>query len=431
MQHANSIEPCLYSVQIHQSCGVFQVVHGVGADRVKYHCVADMSGTSSISRNIVCKQSAEQSVSVSSPTKAMKACDGNNDLEQMKTKSSTASKPHDAYSDEPVTAKNNFNATKVAHPSKNNQEARQVDDVIKRQPMVNQVGRGDINVSVSSAAGSSTNGDKKRPRSTKSTSESHEHQPLQKHAKVDQSSAGRHHVFSRVSFPIWLVRENQVKDRLVHRLTKKIRHHDSGKPLNILESIGLETKCILKLRNDDTFYSRFYDRTHIYIESDGGADPKTDVRWAKEKFENFLLEFIEHDGSMGRLFYNIGRSNNFFHPRLEKGGSATWPIMQRNPFSLHREMGWMSIVELPYEKDPITGRKKYYGEQLLKLRFRLREEFDCQMKLCGGELKKYPVKFGDPYVWVWGNQSENVGRAVELVQDQLDRKRERIHDNVN
>ncbi len=51
----------------------------------------------------------------------------------------------------------------------------------------------------------------------------------------------------------------------------------------------------------------------------------------------------------------------------------------------------------------------------------MRLKLDCEMKLCGGKLKKYPVKFGDLYVWIWGNQAEDVEKAVEMVQNERGR----------
>ncbi len=136
-----------------------------------------------------------------------------------------------------------------------------------------------------------------------------------------------------------------------------------------------------------------------------------------------MLKYIQHDGCQGRLFYDIGRWDKFFHPRSNvRHFAGSIAIMQRNPFSLLREIGWISVVELPFEVDR-NSRRLYHGHSLLGLMPRLRNEHGCLIYLCGNEFKRYPMKYGNPYVFIWGKRAQDVDGAIEVILAELKKHR--------
>ena len=81
----------------------------------------------------------------------------------------------------------------------------------------------------------------------------------------------------------------------------------------------------------------------------------------------------------------------------------------------------MNIVELPYERNA-SGRC-YHGHFLINkelgIKCRLRNELGCIIKLCGDEFNRVSVKYGKPYVWLWGECSENVDKAAKIVREAI------------
>ena len=141
------------------------------------------------------------------------------------------------------------------------------------------------------------------------------------------------------------------------------------------------------------------------------------MRKAKELFEYSLLEYIHHDGSSGRLFYDIARSCKFLHPL---GTSQSTSVMQRNPFSPNHEMGWMNIVELPFVGD--SSGRSYHSFYLVSKQTgvlgRIKRETRCEIKICSNKAK-VPTKYCDPYVWVMGDQPALVDKAVDILQEAI------------
>jgi len=258
------------------------------------------------------------------------------------------------------------------------------------------------------SSGEVTGVERKRARSPSSSRGTSAKDLTQKFARERESSERIPHC--RVHFPKWLFYDNMAKDHIIYQFTKKNYPPEN---MNLLTVIGQKTNCFLRTENCES--SRIFDRTNIFIESKNMTNAPTNVREAKEQIEDFLLKYIQHDGCQGRLFYDIARCDEVFHPRSNvRHFAGSIAIMQRNPFSGRREFGWMSVVELPFEVD-LNSRRLYHGHSLIDLQSRLRSEFSCFIKLCGNEFKRYPIKYGYPYAWVWGKQSQDVDRAIEVI----------------
>mmetsp|Transcript_25973 Transcript_25973/g.47102 ORF Transcript_25973/g.47102 Transcript_25973/m.47102 type:complete len:150 (-) Transcript_25973:141-590(-) len=140
---------------------------------------------------------------------------------------------------------------------------------------------------------------------------------------------------------------------------------------------------------------------------------------AEKKLEHTLLEYIQRDGSSGRLFYDMARSCEFLHP---KGSTESTSVMQRNPFSSKKEMGWMDIVEFPWSTVPGTHRNKCRGYYLFAKRSgvlrRIKHETRCEIKLCGEDFN-VPTKLCAPYVWVMGHQPGMVDKAADILRGSI------------
>jgi len=202
----------------------------------------------------------------------------------------------------------------------------------------------------------------------------------------------------RVYFPRWLVQDTKAKQLLISHLNNQ----------TFLQRICSRTDCIVTIQNN----------SHILISRDHNKYVMQDIRKAKEELERAILEHIRHDGSSGRLFYDMAWSCDLLHPR---GVALSSSVMQRNPFTRNNEMGWMNIVELPYER--LGGdRKCYHGHFLISRNSgvlgRLKRETRCEMKICCDEFK-VPTKLCAPYVFVMGVQPGDVDRAVEIVKDEI------------
>jgi len=229
------------------------------------------------------------------------------------------------------------------------------------------------------------------------------------HGRVDDTSGHDGDSSVEVYFPHWLVHDSASKQRLISYLlwvdTKISDHHR-------LHRIGRSSNCILRIVESGDF--------HVLIETISvGKYATEDTRKAEEKLEHALLEYIQRDGSSGRLFYDMAWSCEFLHP---KGNAQSTSVMQRNPFSSNKEMGWMNIVEFPCSRVPGTHRKKYQDYYVFAKRSgllgRIKHETRCEIKLCGDDFN-VPTKLCAPYVWVMGHQPGLVDRAVDILRDSI------------
>ena len=138
------------------------------------------------------------------------------------------------------------------------------------------------------------------------------------------------------------------------------------------------------------------------------------------------MEYIGHDGSRGRLFYDLARSCKFLHPPASVGSTS---VPQRNPFSTEMEMAWQNIVELPFVGDSMLLRS-YHGNYIIAKKTgtlgRIRHETRCEVKLCGHEFN-VPTKYCDPYVWVIGDQPGQVDRAVKILKEAVEHHARSCH----
>ena len=155
-----------------------------------------------------------------------------------------------------------------------------------------------------------------------------------------------------------------------------------------LQIIGNETNCKLEIIKDSAHGKwksiekhHSNDPSHIYIEAKKSSPSlKESIKLAKEKLEHSLLEYIHHNDSSGRLFYDLAKSCRYLHTQ-----SSSTAVAQCNPFSTS-EIGWLDIVELPYHKDNIYGQKVYHGHHIFNISWVLSHihcETDCLIKVCG------------------------------------------------
>ena len=114
---------------------------------------------------------------------------------------------------------------------------------------------------------------------------------------------------------------------------------------------------------------------------------------------------------------DLARSCSLLHPTGSENSST---VMQRNPFSLDHEMGWMNILELPFTSS--GGRNNYHGHYIIAKNTgvlgRVRRETRCEVKMCGNEYK-VPTQFCAPYVWVMGHTPGEVDKAVEILRSAI------------
>ena len=146
-----------------------------------------------------------------------------------------------------------------------------------------------------------------------------------------------------------------------------------------------------------------------------------DLRRAKEDVEQEMLKYIKHDGSCGRMFYDLARGCKLLHP--PGSSESTSPsLMQRNPFDPDMRMGWCNIVELPH----VPNTKDFHGHYILLKKWgtlgRIGRETKCQVKLCGDRFR-VPTKYFRPYIWVTGDQPALVDKAVGILKDAIAKHR--------
>ena len=179
-----------------------------------------------------------------------------------------------------------------------------------------------------------------------------------------------------------------------------------------LQKIGTKTNCTLRLIDDVTKHN-----PHVTIQTKQGKYAIDDMRKAASDLEDALLEYIRHDGSQGRLFYDLAWKCKLLHPR---GGAGSFTVQQRNPFSPNKLIGWVNIVKLPSIGE--GSRKQYHSMFVIAKRSgvlrKVSQETGCQFNICSNEAK-VPTKLCAPYIWVVGSQPGRVDRAVEILQESI------------
>ena len=175
-----------------------------------------------------------------------------------------------------------------------------------------------------------------------------------------------------------------------------------------LQQIGLKTNCSLRLINDVTKHN-----PHALIQTKQGKYAIDDMRKAASDLEDALLEYIRHDGSQGRLFYDLAWKCKLLHPR---GGVHSTVVQQRNPFIQDMEMGWVNIVQLPCIGH--GNHKQYHHAFMFPLLKQINLETSCMIKICsnGARLR---TNLCAPYVFVVGKSPGQVDRALEILQESI------------
>jgi hypothetical protein len=155
-----------------------------------------------------------------------------------------------------------------------------------------------------------------------------------------------------------------------------------------------------------------HDANIIRIETTPGKFAIESLRKAKIELENVFLDYLNRDGSIGRLFYDLALSCQHLHP--QRGRSC---VYQRNPWQPN-EMGYMSVVELPYIGN--DWNKAHSGHILGKGNGILRRvgSVGCSITIVdkwGRVRTNWPAC--KPYVWVWGHKPGYVDEAVQILND--------------
>eukprot|EP00970_Alexandrium_tamarense_P020421 scaffold15216_cov241-Alexandrium_tamarense.AAC.2 len=211
----------------------------------------------------------------------------------------------------------------------------------------------------------------------------------------------------RVHFPPWLVYDSASKDRLFLFLTRKPNH---------LNNIGLRSHCTLEIKKWEGSGQQ-YDAVFVVIKAKQGVigDSVHSIQAAKEQLEDLLLEYIDFDGSMGRLFYDVAFLCKSMHSHVTKEKS----IQQRNPFNVTRATEYINVVELPFSTEQSGEPKNYHGAYLTSSRFgtlsQMKRETGCTIKICGDDFR-VPLRYCAPYVFIFGGHANAVDRAVEIIK---------------
>ena len=180
-----------------------------------------------------------------------------------------------------------------------------------------------------------------------------------------------------------------------------------------LQQIGMKTNCTLRLIEGVTT-----GNPHVLIMSSliNRKYAIDDIRKAANDLESALLEYIRHDGSQGRLFYDLAWKCKLLHPR---GGAHSTVVQQRNPF-IQNKMGWVNVVELPHVVEGATTlyHHAFMFHNRCALLKKMNQETNCEIKVCHNEAR-LRTNLCAPYVFVFGSSPAKVDRAVEILQNEI------------
>lgn len=206
--------------------------------------------------------------------------------------------------------------------------------------------------------------------------------------------------------------------------------------INHFISIYCSTNCTLKFQWANYTKHNLQNTSSDYILIEAKAatvvDAKKNLKKAKEKLENLLLDYVGADGSKGRLFYDLAcHFTTFSLARFESKHSSS-SVYQRNPFSQGPEKCWMNVVEIPYVSEQFTGRKLYHAKYIFArengVLSLIRHETGCCIQLCGDDYD-FPTNLCDPYLWVWGSERDLVDKAVNFLNTVIEEHQRRCDCN--
>jgi hypothetical protein len=88
-------------------------------------------------------------------------------------------------------------------------------------------------------------------------------------------------------------------------------------------------------------------------------------------------------------------------------------------------MTYINIVELPYSRNPITNAKDFHARFIMQTHVGIlravSRQTRCTVKICG-DAYGVPVKYCDPYIFVYGNDHYNVDEAVQIITNAIKEK---------
>jgi len=190
---------------------------------------------------------------------------------------------------------------------------------------------------------------------------------------------------------------------IFHLLTKEIDQLTGGSRGRKAKfaQIYEKTNCTLKMPS--------HGANVIRIETNPGKFAIESLRKAKIELENFFLDYLNLDGCIGRLFYDLAFFCQHLHP--QRGKSC---VYQRNPWKPN-EMGYMSVVEVPY-----IGND-WHTHHLFNKEFRTLSRVHsvgCKALIIDKRGRyKTDWRTCKPYVWVWGYKPGDVDEAVKILND--------------
>ena len=141
----------------------------------------------------------------------------------------------------------------------------------------------------------------------------------------------------------------------------------------------------------------------------------TELREARLKIQELLLDFVGRDGCRGRLVYEAALSCWGAH-RPKKSTSRA--VQADDPLNGAGSRGrFMTVLPLPYICGSNGGRKVYHAANLLvtDIQRRLTYEANSYVKLVGNEFK-VPCNC-EPHVLVMGSSFQGVDKGAKIVKE--------------
>jgi hypothetical protein len=92
---------------------------------------------------------------------------------------------------------------------------------------------------------------------------------------------------------------------------------------------------------------------------------------------------------------------------------------------------FVNIVELPYSRDSMTGANNYHGHFLMYksagVLKAVSQKTGCTVKICGDNFN-VPVKYCQPYVFIYGDQRRSVDDAYSIITSAI---KEKLNQNAD
>eukprot|EP00585_Thalassiosira_rotula_P002180 CAMPEP_0196151368 /NCGR_PEP_ID=MMETSP0910-20130528/33550_1 /TAXON_ID=49265 /ORGANISM="Thalassiosira rotula, Strain GSO102" /LENGTH=545 /DNA_ID=CAMNT_0041414729 /DNA_START=124 /DNA_END=1758 /DNA_ORIENTATION=- len=232
--------------------------------------------------------------------------------------------------------------------------------------------------------------------------------------KVDGGRGGRDDAFTlEINTPNWLQRDqtNQLS-LFFHLIGSK---HDDKRGNRTIKDVEIESNVNIRVNFLDKGNNKA--KRHpitVCITSRSRSSAVRDVHDARKRIQDLLLDFVGHDGSRGRLVYDVASSCGGPH---RPAHSTSRCVKAKDPFDntdKSREV-FMTLVHLPFEYVPNSGCvKKFCVDFLLtsSLLTYVWNEMNCYVKAAYNG-SGIPVTRCYPYLLVMGKAWRDVDQAVE------------------